>query len=152
MKASALSVTDQSVRSSALETAGARMGRAMRRISAASVRTPERCTLFEADLDGRAALLLALVDWDVIHSHPVLLGYRRGIGQPHGVAVVEDLALAVLGAQCVHLGGGLGLGVLEVGLLVIEDGNIVAAIGVFSAQARNRHLNPDASSRGLWGC
>ena len=49
--------------------------------------------LVEADLDGLAVvLLLALVDRDVVHPHPVLLRHRRGVGQAHGIAVVENLA------------------------------------------------------------
>ena len=49
----------------------------------------------DADLAGAGlvrALVLAFVDGDVVHAHRVLLGRGRGIGQPHRVAVVEDLA------------------------------------------------------------
>ena len=51
--------------------------------------------LVEAHLDGLAVvLLLALVDRDVVHPHPVLLRHRRGVGQAHGIAVVQNLARA----------------------------------------------------------
>ncbi len=48
----------------------------------------------EADLDrARHVLRLVGVDGDVVHAHGVLLRHRGGVGEPHGVAVVERLAL-----------------------------------------------------------
>src|SRR5262249_34510505 len=49
----------------------------------------------EAYLDDVASvLILAFIDWDVIHSHPVLLWDRRSIGKAHRVAVVADFSRA----------------------------------------------------------
>ena len=48
---------------------------------------------------GGCRRLFALVDGDVVHAHGVLLRHRRDIGQPHRVAVMENLALALLGAR-----------------------------------------------------
>ena len=43
-------------------------------------------------LDRTVVRLVVLVDRDVVHPHRVLLRRRRGIRQPHRIAVVEDLA------------------------------------------------------------
>jgi len=77
----------------------------------------------EANLDGGAGLVLAFVDGNVIHPHPVLFGNGRGVRQSHRVAIVEKLAALV--ALCLLLGGGR---LLEVWRLVIIDGHIVAAV------------------------
>ena len=79
--------------------------------------------LVEADLDGLAVvLLLAFVDRDVVHPHPVLLRDRRGVGQAHGIAVVQNLARAA--RRCRRL---LPAG-LERDFLVLEHRKIVAAV------------------------
>ena len=81
--------------------------------------------LVEAHLDGLAVvLLLALVDWNVIHPHPVLLRDRRGVGQAHRIAVIDYLPRT----------GRRGVRLLRIGLerdfLVLVNREIVAAAGV----------------------
>src|SRR4051812_36198618 len=81
--------------SSCITVPTARTGRTITRASTVSVRTPLRWTLSRLTLTVFAVvLLLALVDRDVIHPHPVLLRHRRRVGQAHGIAVVQNLARA----------------------------------------------------------
>ena len=81
--------------------------------------------LVEAHFDGLAvALLLALIDRDVVHPHPVLLRDRRSVGQPHGIAVVQNFQGA---GRC--WGRLLPTG-LERDFLVLIDRKVVAAVGV----------------------
>ncbi|ODR97642.1 hypothetical protein AUC69_11060 [Methyloceanibacter superfactus] len=66
---------------------------------------PAALDLVEADLDG--ALVIAGfvgVDRDVVHTHGILLRHLRGVGKPHGIAVVKDLA-AVFGGRHLLRGG-----------------------------------------------
>src|SRR6476660_4517722 len=87
----------------------------------------------EADANGfSVVLLLTLVDGDVIHPHPILLRRRRGVREAHGIAVVENLPRA-RGLR----GGCLGFAArTECRLLVLVDGEIIAAVLVFLRRCR----------------
>jgi hypothetical protein len=53
-----------------------------------------------ADLDDAAAVgFVVFVDRDVVHAHRILLRFGRGIGQPHRIAVVEELAFVLAGGR-----------------------------------------------------
>ena len=86
----------------------------MERASTFSVFTPMRWILSRLTLTVPGVILLVLIDGDVVHPHGVLLRHRRGVGQPHGIAVVENLPLRpVAAADCsaaagVETGAGSG--------------------------------------------
>src|SRR5262249_41636745 len=42
------------------------------------------------DRNGSGVLRVLRADGDIGHPHGVVLGYWRGIRQPHGIAIVED--------------------------------------------------------------
>src|SRR6185437_4026324 len=44
--------------------------------------------------DGRPALIVALIDGNVIHPHRVLLRHPGDVGKAHWIAVVENLTVA----------------------------------------------------------
>ncbi|MPM78877.1 hypothetical protein SDC9_125892 [bioreactor metagenome] len=73
---------------------------------------PELLHFLDTDLDlvgrSRFVVLFVFVDRDIVHPHRVFLGYRRGIGQAHRIAVVEQLAFFLRrlsgGNRCVRTG------------------------------------------------
>ena len=56
---------------------------------------PGALDLVEANLDRVRVVVLFRIDRDVVHAHDVLLRHRRGVGESHGIAVIEDRSLAL---------------------------------------------------------
>ena len=56
---------------------------------------PGALDLVEADLDRVRIVVLVRIDRDVVHAHGVLLRHRRGVGESHGIAVIENRSLAL---------------------------------------------------------
>ena len=83
--------------------------------------------LSRREFDSRSAVILALIDGDVIHPHRILPGHRRYIRKPHGIAVIKDLP-AVLRLGLLRL--------LEAGFLILINRDIVAPICRFSGLRR----------------
>src|SRR5215204_3265373 len=52
---------------------------------------PRALELAWADFYRGSVIRITLVNRDVVHPHCILLRHRRGIGQAHRIAVVEDL-------------------------------------------------------------
>jgi hypothetical protein len=108
--------------SSCVTVPTARTGRTITRVFDRFGADAAALDLIEADLDGLAVvLLLAFIDRDVVHPHPVLFRNRRGIGQAHRVAVVQDFAEA---AGCC---GRLLASGLERDFFILEHRKIVAS-------------------------
>jgi len=76
-------------------------------------------------------VLLALVDGDVVHPHRVFLGHRRGVGETHRVAVIDNLPAGL------HLGCRFGV---DADILAGEDNHV--RLSVVSPPRRQRIERP----------
>jgi hypothetical protein len=85
----------------------------------------------DGDRARNSGAALVGINRDVVHPHGILLRHRRGVGQAHGIAVVENPALAT---RCRRRGRCIRRRRCGAGILI--DRNVVVALRVFLGRRR----------------